>query len=144
VTQKYPNVESGPVTLAGRGCGFEQEAGEPEQLTGDHKWTHREEQFREQEWEAAQRLLTTARVLLRRVLFRPESAASLTEISRLLDLASKLGRLATGLANHREEISGPDGGPIRVEFERALQKIYGEPEKDESVSPVNPNTPSSI
>lgn len=27
----------------------------------------------------------------------------------------------------RHEISGPDGGPLHVEFENALQRVYGEP-----------------
>jgi hypothetical protein len=90
-------------------------------------WERRSEQLREQEWAMAQKLLTAAGALLRRVLARRETEASVNEITRMLDLASRLGRLATGLQTERTEITGPDGGPISLEVEVALRKIYGEP-----------------
>ena len=34
---------------------------------------------------------------------------------------------ACEVATERKEVSGPDGGPIRVEIEAALEKIYGKP-----------------
>jgi hypothetical protein len=45
----------------------------------------------------------------------------------MLELASTLGRLATGMATNKTEITGEDGGPVRVEVTLALEKIYGEP-----------------
>ena len=47
-------------------------------------------------------------------------------MARILELASKLGRLASGLATDKTEVTGEDGGPIRVELAAALNKIYGE------------------
>jgi hypothetical protein len=45
----------------------------------------------------------------------------------MLELASKLGWLASGLATDKTEITGDGGGPVRVEVTLALEKIYGEP-----------------
>jgi hypothetical protein len=91
------------------------------------EWDRRSTQLREQEWEMAQRLLTAARALLRRVVVRPEPKSTVNDVARMLDLASRLGRLATGLETERTEVTGPAGGPISVEVEFALRKVYGEP-----------------
>ncbi len=48
-------------------------------------------------------------------------------MARLLDLMSTLGRRACEVATERKEITGADGGPIRIEIEAALDKIYGKP-----------------
>ena len=37
-----------------------------------------------------------------------------------------MGRLACGMATDKTEITGEDGGPIRVELSAALNKIYGD------------------
>ena len=52
---------------------------------------------------------------------------TLEGIARLLELASKLGRLSCGMATDKTEVTGEDGGPIQVEFKAALKKIYGQP-----------------
>jgi hypothetical protein len=50
---------------------------------------------------------------------------------RALDLAFKLKQFAAGMPSEIKEINtthtGPDGGPIRVQLEAALKKIYGQP-----------------
>jgi len=56
---------------------------------------------------------------------RPKVSASLSEIARRLELASKLGRLASGLPTDHTELTGEDRGPLRVELTAALNKIYG-------------------
>ena len=53
--------------------------------------------------------------------------ATLGDVARALDLASKLGRLAAGMPTEVKEITGEGGGPIRVEVSVALEKIYGAP-----------------
>ena len=63
--------------------------------------------------------------------------ATLGDVARALELASKLGRLASGLATDKTEVTGEDGGPIRVEFEAALRKVYG-PVVDVEALPVAP------
>ena len=40
---------------------------------------------------------------------------------------STLGRRACEVATERKEVTGADGGPIRIELEAALDKIYGKP-----------------
>jgi thymidine phosphorylase len=57
---------------------------------------------------------------------REKVYANLADISRMLEVASKLGRLATGMATDRTEVTGEDGGPIRIELEAALKKVYGQ------------------
>ena len=59
--------------------------------------------------------------------------ATLAEIAGLLELASKLGRLASGLPTDHTELTGEDGGPLRVELTAALNKIYGQPGPGEVV-----------
>jgi hypothetical protein len=65
-----------------------------------------------------------AREALRRF-YDGDKCGTLGDVARLLDLASKLGRLASGMATDKTEITGDGGGPVRVEFEMALKKIYG-------------------
>ncbi len=46
-------------------------------------------------------------------------------IARLLDLASKPGRLASGMATDRAEVTGQVETKLEVEWELALRKMYG-------------------
>lgn len=98
-------------------------------------WRERGEQHRHEEWEASQKLLAAARALLRKYLVTQGAKPSLADIARMLELASKLGRLATGLATEKTEISGQDGGPLRVEFRAMLEKVYSQPLPGEIASP---------
>ena len=61
--------------------------------------------------------------------------ATLGDVARALDLASKLGRLASGMPTDRTEVTGEEGGPIQVELSAALAKVYGEVIDVESTSP---------
>ena len=53
--------------------------------------------------------------------------ANLADIARMLEIASKLGRLATGLGTDGERRGGDDLPGLRVEVTVALEKIYSEP-----------------
>ena len=90
-------------------------------------WAERAQAFKEKEWAAAENLLAVAQTVLRSFTERDPADITLTEVSRALEVASKLGRLATGLATEHQEVTGADGGPIRIEVEAALKKIYGQP-----------------
>jgi inorganic triphosphatase YgiF len=85
----------------------------------------RELAVREQEWDTREEAVTLAREAIGRWRASPEKCGSLEGIARLLELASVLGRRSTGMALDRSEVTGEDGGPIRVEFEAALRKVYG-------------------
>ena len=37
-----------------------------------------------------------------------------------------MGRLATGMATDRTEVTGQEGGPLQVELMPALRKVFGE------------------
>jgi hypothetical protein len=85
----------------------------------------RQAQQREDEWKWRNSLVRAAQKVIEK--FEDGSrGATLGDVARALDLASKLGRLAAGMATDKTEITGEDGGPVRVEFEAALKKIYGQ------------------
>ena len=56
---------------------------------------------------------------------RDKVYANLADIARMLEIASKLGRLATGLGTDGERRGGDDLPGLRVEVTVALEKIYG-------------------
>jgi hypothetical protein len=74
---------------------------------------------------------------------REKVYANLADIARILEIASKLGRLASEMPTDRTELTGEDGGPIRVELSAALDKIYGAVVDVEAV-PVKPDSQSQI
>jgi hypothetical protein len=114
----------------------------------------RYQELREAEWQERQNLVVFAAEVRRRWMARAERCGTLEGYARLLELASKLGHSACEKATERKEITGPDGGPIRVEVQAALKKIYGQPLPGEVVeaevvsnqSPVisGPNSQSQI
>jgi hypothetical protein len=56
---------------------------------------------------------------------REKVYANLADIARMLEIASKLGRLATGLGTDGERRKGDDLPGLRIEVTVALEKIYG-------------------
>ena len=58
---------------------------------------------------------------------REKVYANLADIARMLEIASKLGRLATGLGTDGDRRKGDELPALRVEVKVALEKIYGEP-----------------
>jgi hypothetical protein len=56
---------------------------------------------------------------------REKVYANLSDIARIVEVASKMGRLASGMATDKTEVTGDDGGAIKVEFALALKKVYG-------------------
>jgi hypothetical protein len=70
------------------------------------RWAELAEQLRMQEWEIAQRLIEKAKSILDKL---EGEAGSLGEAARLIDLASKLGRLACGVATTTDVPAAPAG-----------------------------------
>ncbi len=97
------------------------------------EWTGRKEEQREEEWKIRCELIEAGREALRRWKKDERRTGSLEGIARLLELASKLGRLSAGMATEKTEVTGEDGGAIRVEVNVALEKIYGQPLRGEVV-----------
>ena len=91
------------------------------------EWETREQQLRETEWAMHERAIGAAKRGLDAYMEKDKVYANLADIARMLEIASKLGRLATGLGTDGEGRKGDELPAVRVEVTVALEKIYGEP-----------------
>ena len=98
--------------------------------------------LRNMEWHAATAALEVGVSRLEHMLEKAPLPSNLSEIARILEVASKIGRLSAGLATGRQEHSGPDNSPIRIEFEAALRKIYGPIVDAQAAEPAHPSAPN--
>lgn len=96
-------------------------------------WNARRISIRRMEYDAAEQLAAVARKALDRFMAGDAEPPSLAEVARALELASKLGRLASGMATDKTELTGEDGGPIRIALSAALDRVYG---TDTTTGPV--------
>ena len=90
------------------------------------EWSQREQRLRETEWAMHERAIAAAKRGLDAYMEREKVYANLADIARMLEIASKLGRLATGLGDG-DKRKGDELPTLRVEVTLALEKIYGEP-----------------
>jgi hypothetical protein len=88
-------------------------------------WEQRETQLRETEWAMHESAIAAAKRGLDEYLKKDKVHANLADIARMLEIASKLGRLATGLDKSNGEKSADAPQTLRVEVTVALEKIYG-------------------
>lgn len=100
------------------------------------EWASREQKLRETEWAMHERAIAAAKRGLDAYMEREKVYANLTDIARMLEIASKLGRLATGLGTDGDRRNGDDLPTVRVEVTVALEKIYGEPLPGEVAVPL--------
>jgi len=91
------------------------------------EWESREQKLRETEWAMHEAAIAAAKKGLAAYMDREKVYANLADIARMLEIASKLGRLATGLGTDGEGRKGDELPAMRVEVTVALEKIYGEP-----------------
>ena len=91
------------------------------------EWSSREQKLRETEWAMHEAAIAAAKKGLAAYMDREKVYANLADIARMLEIASKLGRLATGLGTDGEGRKGDELPAMRVEVTVALEKIYGEP-----------------
>jgi hypothetical protein len=91
------------------------------------EWSSREQKLRETEWAMHEAAIAAAKKGLDAYMEREKVYANLADIARMLEIASKLGRLATGLGTDGEGRKGDELPTMRVEVTVALEKIYGEP-----------------
>jgi hypothetical protein len=123
---------------------IEREAAEALARAKGVDWVQRQEEHRAEEWKARSRVLELARVAIERWMANEARCGSLEGIARLLDLASKLGRLASGMPTDRTEVTGEGGGPIMIEFEAALKKVYGRRNATVIDVEVKPTEPAAL
>ena len=88
-------------------------------------WESREQALKETEWAMHERAIAAAKRGLDDYMKREKVYANLADIARMLEIASKLGRLATGLGTDGERRKGDELPAMRVEVTVALEKIYG-------------------
>ena len=88
-------------------------------------WEKRETELRETEWSMHERAIAAAKRGLDAYMEKEKVYANLADIARMLEIASKLGRLATGLDKSNGETSEDEPQTLRVEVTVALEKIYG-------------------
>jgi len=106
---------------------IEREAVEAVARSKAAEWEKRETQLRETEWTMHERAIAAAKRGLDAYMEKDKVYANLADIARMLEIASKLGRLATGLdKSNGETADGPQ--TLRVEVTVALEKIYGQAE----------------
>ncbi len=98
-------------------------------------WVKRQEEQRADEWQARCEALELARQAIQRWKENPKRCGTLEGIARLLDLASKLGRLASGMPTDRTEVTTEVQGKIDVEWEIAIKRVYG-PASNPQAAPV--------
>ena len=98
------------------------------------EWSSREQKLRETEWAMHEAAIAAAKRGLKAYMERDKVYANLADIARMLEIASKLGRLATGLGDG-EHRNGNDLPAMRVEVTVALEKIYGQPEAGHNAPP---------
>ena len=99
------------------------------------EWASREQKLRETEWAMHEAAIAAAKKGLTAYMDREKVYANLADIARMLEIASKLGRLATGLGTEGERRGGDDLPGLRVEVTVALEKIYSDPLPGEVAAP---------
>jgi hypothetical protein len=98
-------------------------------------WVQRREQHKEEEWALRGELIAAGRKVLERFM-DGSRGATLGDVARALDLASKLGRLSSGLATESVEHTGEVDVNFRLEVEAAVRKVYGQAEPAPTVVDV--------
>lgn len=93
-------------------------------------WDARADIVRTREWDISGKLIKTAEKIIHKFLSEDLDKATLTEAVRMISLASKLGRSATGTLD-RNEFQQEDSHVLE-HLDRVLDKIY-------SASRPNPN-----
>lgn len=98
-------------------------------------WAVRSQKLKEKEWDIANKLMDGGKLLLERLLNKQERKLTGSDVARLLEVASKLGRLSTGMATEQTAVAiGTQNTHGGVDFTTALVKAYGGKEKGVEVS----------
>lgn len=88
-------------------------------------------------------LLEMAREAMARFRANKKRMGSLEGVARLMDLASRLGRLSSGMPTDRTEVKTETNEAIRIELDVALDKVYGKPLPGEVVEVEEVQSPES-
>lgn len=99
----------------------EEEAKEVQLRAKAVDWAKRQEELKEAEWELSKAVIGRLRDFLK----KPDIRISFRDAVYALELASKVGRLAAGLATEVKEQPIEIGPVIQIDIEAALERAYG-------------------
>jgi hypothetical protein len=103
-------------------------------------WARRDADHREQEWAASQKLLTAVDCFLESFGDREVEKMNLAQVSRALEVSSRLARQALQGAARPEE---PAVAPLQAELAAAIARAYGPaPAQTPTGAPRNPEPPT--
>lgn len=89
------------------------------------EWSKVHEALKIAEWQRHKKLIALADEVIARWEKNKAKCGTLEGIARLLELATKLGRLAAGLPTEVKEVNTTMKATIDVEWEIAIRKAYG-------------------
>lgn len=113
------------------------------QNTQATNWHRRLEQFREQEWDAAQKLITAAQCFLETFGEEEVRRMTLAQVSRALKISSAIARSAL-LGAELPASSGADLSPLQQQLLAGVSRVYGQPAPSSSTSPSHQPQPSTL
>ena len=88
-------------------------------------WVKRQEEHKEEEWTLRGQLITASRKVLEKFM-DGSRGATLGDVARALDLASKLGRLSSGMPTETVEQKTEVDVNFRIEVEAAVKRAFGD------------------
>ena len=93
--------------------------------------SERAETLRDEEWQLHNECITLAREALELYKAQGEKRLRIPDLARILDLASRLGRLATGMpTEHIHNWQQYENPPWWEQFEADLKRVYGNSDDD--------------
>ena len=101
------------------------------------EWDKVHEALKIAEWQRHKKLIALADEVIARWEKNKNKFGTLEGIARLLELATKMGRLAAGLPTEVKEVNTTMKATIDVEWEIAIRKAYGQTESG-LTSPAEP------
>ena len=104
------------------------------------EWEKVHEEQRLAEWQGRNKLVKLADMIIGRWEKCENRVGTLEGVARLLELASKLGRLASGMEVEGGDGAGRERPAVRIEVNLALEKIYGEPLPGEIGGGLHPDS----
>ena len=101
-------------------------------------WNKVHEAVKIAEWQRHKKLIALADEMLARWEKNKAKCGTLEGIARVLELATKLGRLAAGMPTEVKEVNTTVKATIDVDWEIAIRKAYGQvaPAGDQATPPV--------
>lgn len=87
----------------------------------------RQEAQKEVEWQLRCEAIDLAREAIHRFKANAKKCGTLEGIARIIELASKIGRLSCDMATDKTEKTVDEVRTLSVEFKAAIEKIYGQP-----------------